>query len=223
MTETSHKAQLAESVSALMDGEAGELELARVLKSSAEEPELGARWSRYQLASAAIRSELPEQLAPTGFAAGISKALEAEKAHHSSAASGSKLGRVWMGLGRAAIAASVAGALVIGAQFYGTDSPTANLVAEAPVEKTITAPDASLPVGFNAPALTARPVSAQSVYQPTPRRPVVVESRRASVPVSNDEIRQYLHQLLEQHTDQAAVNSASGIVPHARLPLTEEE
>lgn len=97
------------------------------------------------------------------------------------------------------------------------------MVADASPEKTITAPDASLPIGFNAPALPTRQVSAQSVYQPATHRPVVVESRRPSVQVSSEEVRHYLHQLLEQHTDQAAVNSASGIMPHARVPLIEEE
>lgn len=219
MTDTSHKAQLAESVSAMVDGEAGELEFARVVKASGEQPELKATWSRYQIASAAMRAELPEQMAPAGFAASISEALEDEQTIVTG-----RVSRLWRGLGQAAIAASVAGALVIGAQFYQTEDPTVDMVASTSApEKTITAADASLPIGFNAPALPTRQVSAQSVYQPATRRPVVVEPRRASVQVSNDEVRHYLHQLLEQHTDQAAVNSASGIVPHARVPLIEEE
>ncbi|MBU2884690.1 sigma-E factor negative regulatory protein [Gilvimarinus agarilyticus] len=219
MTDTSHKAQLAESVSAMVDGEASELEFARILKSSGEQPDVQATWSRYQVASSAIRSDLPPQMAPEGFAASLSAALEDEPT-----VTTGRLSRVWRGMGQAAIAASVAGALVVGAQFYQGEDLTAEIMADAtPAEKTITAADVSLPVGFNAPALPTRQVSAQSVYQPATRRPVVVESRRPNVQVSSDEVKHYLHQLLEQHTDQAAVNSASGIVPHARVPLIEEE
>ncbi|MDO3388207.1 sigma-E factor negative regulatory protein [Gilvimarinus sp. SDUM040013] len=218
MTDTSHKSQLAESVSAMVDGEASELEFARVIKASGEQPDVKATWSRYQTASSAMRADLPEQLAPAGFAAGISEALENE----ATVVTG-RMSRIWRSMGQAAIAASVAGALVVGAQFYQADDPTTDMVAGAPTEKTITAADASLPIGFNAPALPTRQVSAQSVYQPATRRPVVVEPRRASVQVSTDEVRHYLHQLLEEHTDQAAVNSASGTVPHARVPLIEEE
>ena len=48
--------QLLESLSALMDGEASDLEMRRLLKS--EGAELNARWQRYHIASAALKGEL---------------------------------------------------------------------------------------------------------------------------------------------------------------------
>ncbi|UTF61426.1 sigma-E factor negative regulatory protein [Gilvimarinus sp. DA14] len=210
--------QLAESLSAAVDSEASELELARILKASASNEQVRLKWSRYQVISAAARRELPEQLAPSDFASRISQALDAEPSH-----SAPRQSRWLVGLGRVAVAASVAGAVIVGAQFYQQD-PTgaADMVADTAVSQPAPA-DVSLPAGFNAPALSARPVSAQSGYQAIPRRQVVVEPRRADVQVSNEKVRIYLQQLLEQHTDHAAVNSASGVVPHARVPLIEEE
>ncbi|MCP8899197.1 sigma-E factor negative regulatory protein [Gilvimarinus xylanilyticus] len=223
--------QLAESVSAAVDNQASELELARVLKSSGSNRAVRETWSRYQLASAAMRKELPEQMAPTGFADSISSALEQEPPLRASAGQSKWL----LGLGRAAVAASVAGAVIIGAQLYQQDSLEAGaMVADAGASSGAAgattasadqhAPvDVSLPVGFNAPALSARPVSAQSGYQTVPRRQVVVEPRRADVQIPAEQVRVYLQQLLEQHTDQAAINGVSGMAPHARVPLIDEE
>ncbi|MDO3382967.1 sigma-E factor negative regulatory protein [Gilvimarinus algae] len=223
MTDKSHETQLAESISAMVDSEASELEMARVLKASQSDDEVRATWSRYHIARAAMRSELPAGLAPEGFASRISEVLADE-----SIPATRQLSRLWLGLGRVAVAASVAGAVILGAQFYQQDPTVAaeqNMVADTSgnAGRALAPADASLPVGFNAPALSARPVSAQSVYQPASRRPVVVEPRRPDVKLSNEQVRTYLHQLLEQHTDHAAVNSASGVVPHARVPLIEEE
>lgn len=224
--------QLAESVSAAVDNEASELELARVLKSSDSNRAVRETWSRYQLASAAMRKELPEQLAPKGFADSIFSALDEEPPLRTSPGKSKWL----MGLGRAAVAASVAGAVIIGAQLYQQDSlESGAMVADAGAGSGAAgansassgdqyAPvDVSLPVGFNAPALSARPVSAQSGYQAVPRRQVVVEPRRADVQIPAEQVRVYLQQLLEQHTDQAAINGVSGMAPHARVPLIDEE
>lgn len=211
--------QLAESLSAAVDSEASELELARILKASAGNSQVRLKWSRYQVISASVRRDMPEQMAPSDFASRISAALDDEPAY-----SAPRQSRWLVGLGRVAVAASVAGAVIVGAQFYQQD-PTGNaagMVAESGASAPAPA-DVSLPAGFNAPALSARPVSVQSGYQTIPRRQVVVEPRRADVQVSNEKVRIYLQQLLEQHTDHAAVNSASGVVPHARVPLIEEE
>ena len=50
---------LQESLSAVMDNQADELELRRVLAAS-DDPELRATWSRYQLARAVMHKELLE-------------------------------------------------------------------------------------------------------------------------------------------------------------------
>lgn len=60
--------QLAESLSAAVDSEASELELARILKASADSNQARLKWSRYQVISASIRRDMPEQMAPSDFA-----------------------------------------------------------------------------------------------------------------------------------------------------------
>ncbi|WP_049723767.1 sigma-E factor negative regulatory protein [Gilvimarinus polysaccharolyticus] len=233
MTEQSLDTQLAESLSALSDNEASELELARVLKAGSSDA-VKAKWARYQIARSAMRGDLPASLAPSTFAERLSAELADEpspildtnisKAASNGAAAG--LSRWWLGLGRVAVAASVTGAIVVGAQLYraGGTVPDTNVLSADNSPKTISAPDNSLPIGYGAPALSAQQVSAEmGNYQPQRARQVVFEPRRADVKVSNEQIRAYLNQLVEEHTDHAAVNSAQGMLPYARVPLIEEE
>ena len=49
--------RLKESISALMDGEVDELELARLLKEAESDPEVILLWSRYHLVSALTKRE----------------------------------------------------------------------------------------------------------------------------------------------------------------------
>ncbi len=46
-----------DELSALMDGEATELEMHRVLRSAVDDPEVAAKWQRYHLASAILRKD----------------------------------------------------------------------------------------------------------------------------------------------------------------------
>ncbi len=65
-----------ESLSALMDGEADELELRRLLKALDKDPELAQRWQRYHLA----QSILHDRGVPVGedFAQRVANAIEDE-------------------------------------------------------------------------------------------------------------------------------------------------
>ena len=65
---------LQESLSAVMDNQADELELRRVLAAS-DDPELRATWSRYQIARAVMHKELLEPR--LDIAAAVSAALAA--------------------------------------------------------------------------------------------------------------------------------------------------
>ncbi len=66
----------AEAISALMDGEANDLDLRRLLKSAAENPETMETWARYHLA----QSVMHEQGTPvsTTIASGVAAALSDE-------------------------------------------------------------------------------------------------------------------------------------------------
>lgn len=131
---------LGESLSAVMDGEADELELRRVLAAAGEDPEVRARWARYQLA----RSVMHRQTVKPGLdlAAGVSAAIAADEAP----AAVPQVKRGWTQVGRLAVAASVALAVLAGVRFYNGQQDTAALApqvaqqAPQPLLPTVRAP-----------------------------------------------------------------------------------
>lgn len=101
---------LHETLSAVMDNEADELELRRVLAATGD-AELRAKWSRYQLARLAIHKETPEP------SFDISGAVAAAIAQEDSQVEVQKPSR-WYQLGRVAVAATVTLAVLAGVRFY---------------------------------------------------------------------------------------------------------
>lgn len=80
VTPSTHSADRdAEAISALMDGEANDLDLRRLLKSAAESPETMATWERYHLAQAVLH----EQGTPvsSAVATSVAAALAGEAAY----------------------------------------------------------------------------------------------------------------------------------------------
>lgn len=236
MTEQIQPPVLAESLSALMDNEASELELQRLLKALDTDPEVKTTWSRYQIASAGLKGKLPV-MASSDFAARISAAIDAEETYSQQPAQKQKTvadnvvvvpSSWWQQLGRAAIAASVAGALVVGVQQYQAIVPqSAEIAANTPAINTAT-PESkavNLPSGINAPALSARTVAVQSGYESRPQenRQVMFVPRQEAVPVHNEDITTYVNQLIQEHTDNASLNGGQGMLPYTRVILTEEE
>lgn len=113
-----------ESLSALMDGEADDLELRRVLRQMASDPanqaELGARWQRYHLVQASLRHEHAGQKPSLNLLQGIHARLEAEGLSLETprpSQLGNAVGfrQVLGKLGQGAIAASVAVLVLYGA------------------------------------------------------------------------------------------------------------
>ena len=125
---------LGESLSAVMDGEADELELRRVLGAAGEDPELRARWARYQLA----RSVMHQQAVRPGLdlAAAVSAAIAAEEVSVEAPLAIAPVRRGWSQIGRLAVAASVALAVLAGVRFYNAQNDAAvvapQLAQEAP-------------------------------------------------------------------------------------------
>ncbi len=100
---------LQESLSAVMDNEADELELRRVLNAF-DDAETRDTWSRYQVARAVMHKDL---LIPRlDIAAAVSAAL-ADEAVPAKASRGP-----WRSLGRLAVAASVTVAVLAGVRLY---------------------------------------------------------------------------------------------------------
>jgi sigma-E factor negative regulatory protein RseA len=227
MTEQTPSQTPAESLSALMDNQASELELMRLLKACDSDPELKGTWARYQIASASLRGDLPG-LAPAGFAARLSAALDAEETYtgHPLMQQQPKVAtHWWQQLGRAAVAASVAGALIVGVQQYQGDSLSGVQMAADTPQTTKDFNPADLPSGINAPSLSARTVAVQSGYESRPQetRQLMYVPRQENAPVYNEDISTYVNQLIEEHSGNAALNSGQGMLPYTRVILTEED
>ncbi len=113
---------LEESLSAVMDGEADELELRRVLAS--ENAALRARWARQQL----VRDVLHGQTVRPhlDLAAGVAAAIEAEErsARGKVASPG-----LWQRFGRHVVAASVTLAVLAGVRWYQGGEPALDALA----------------------------------------------------------------------------------------------
>ncbi len=125
----------AETLSALMDDHADELELRRLLKDMPEHPELAQTWNRYNLA----RSVLHKEELFTVSAAGsqrILAALAAEAPHSSGKGGAARVTAPWLPVvGRLAIAASVTLAVFLGLQSaLNQDSPGASMAGTTEVQ-----------------------------------------------------------------------------------------
>lgn len=216
MTERSSHHPLAESLSALADDQATALELRRLLKAGENDPEIKSAWHRYQLAGAAIRKDLPDTLQMGDFSARVSAALDEEPKLKSSP-------QWWQNLGRVAVAASVAMVAIMGVQYYDASAPAPEAVQTAESEP-VRSPSVSLPAGYQAPPLAARTVSAQLGYENRrPEQQVIFVPHQEDHPVVTRELYDYLNLLIEEHSDHAALNSSQGMLPFARVVLTEED
>jgi sigma-E factor negative regulatory protein RseA len=232
MSEQNRPQTLAESISALMDNQASELELQRILKASEQDAEVKATWSRYQIASSFLRGEqVRGEQAPvigSDFAARINAAIDAEEALVEQPAPATKKAQQgWFyQLGRVALVASVAGGMVLGVnQMNATDSAASQIASSTAVAPASVDSAVNLPSGINSPAINTRTVAVQTGYETRPQenRRVMFQPRQASTAVSDDEVSRYVNQMIKAHSDNAAMNSGQGVLPYARVIITDEE
>ena len=189
-----------QSLSALMDGEARDLELRRVLRhlESADEgadtlsaDALRATWHRLHLARHALHGE--ETFANVSLLAAVRAAVDADPAPRRGAARG------WLrAAGRCAVAASVA-ALVLVVR-PGDDAPSIARVATLPVGVANT---------------VAVPVQASYGARDVPAlRPADRDAYRELA-------RQRLRRYSQEHAEHASLNTPQGMLPFARVPVIE--
>ncbi len=200
-----------ETLSALMDNEAAELELRQALKEVSEDPERRARWQRYQLASAAMKRDLPPRM--TDMSASIADAIDREPTPRAPA------DRWLKPLGRVAVAASVAAVAVFGVQ-------NLQMPAAPDRERSTVASDNGeasgaaqfqLPAGYDLPPVSARTASSTT----GPAGPSLSSGPQRELPSRADRqaMRAYLDAMMERHVENAAYTSSSqGLMPLARLP-----
>lgn len=199
-----------ESLSALMDNEANELELERVLAQVAGDAGLRQTWVRFNLMRHAVHGHSVAYV-DLDISARVQSALAGSRTDFRGrgAALAVFKQRMVRPLVSFAVAASVAATVVIGGQQlaqvgvadpYGVDRPVAN--------------DAS-PVGMLN-SLGATAVQASYGTQPLP---VLQPATRAAY---QELAQQRLRRYMQEHVEQAALNSPQGLVPFARVPQIRE-
>ena len=239
MSDTSKKTQqhLRESLSALMDGEANEFEMHRVLEQLGEDRDLKDAALGYQRIGETIRNEV-NQFSDIDLSASISAAIADEPTPEVEAAPamtsrannqkhGPRLG--WaVNLGRLAVAASVAVATVVGVQTWNVanrndaDAGAAQLAA-------ITAPAAvqdSVQVAHNVPSgnlpsadmFGARGLQAGfGTSQPGMTPEQMNQARVYADRIAQSRFRAYML----EHAEQATGSEGRGIMPFVRAASFE--
>ena len=146
---------LHESLSAVMDNEADELELCRVLASSHKSEARGI-WMRYQVARAAMHKELASVDLCLDISSAVSAAIAAEKTLVAPAVAPTKKGFSLRSVGRIAVAASVTVAVLAGVRLYNqNDAMTNTLATQQAAQPTLNVPQSqvqapTVTVGYSA-------------------------------------------------------------------------
>ena len=220
---TDPEQRIAESISALMDGESTELETHRILKEvgSATVNKQGARskWQRYHIASS-IMTGAP--VAKIDLSAAIAQAVDLEETHRPSS-----LQKFTGSASRFAIAASVAMLAILGVQQFSTVEPSGSDALQF-AEVAVTAdqqnngPAIQFPSDFQ-PNIQARTVSAggNNKVSQKPLVPVIQVRQTVSQQYSEQEVRAYLNDIILKHSSHAALNSSQGMLPFARVTTSE--
>jgi sigma-E factor negative regulatory protein RseA len=211
-----------ESLSALVDGETDELEVRRVMKRIDQNPEILQTWRRYQLIGSVLRNE---PASTVDLSRGIMQALDGEPmddvvvptsaAGHvaeSTSVSNGKSSR-WNWLASGAVAASVTLAVLVGVRVTSElQTPAVGGQALSAVTPNYTAE----PSDAIAEALvSAEPMSSTAIS--------VAESQPQADSETLREAQNVLKEYVLQHTEHASLNTASGMMPYARVANFERD
>lgn len=187
-----------ESLSALMDDESNELELERILSQVGKDEELRRTWTRYAIAQQAVHGH--QAMHPQwDISARVQRALGGS--HPMETATQATLKRrLLRPLTSLAVAASVAFTVVIGGR------ELAQLDSSEPYDQD-----------NYATAGAASPVSYLNSLGATTVRANYV-TRSAYQDLAEQRLRKYM----QEHAEQAALNSPQGLVPFVRVPEIRE-
>jgi len=194
--------KMRESLSALMDDEANELELQRVLKQVGDDEELRQTWVRYNAARTVMTGQSLAHL-QVDISTRVREAVQEE------AAPGLR-DRLWRPVASFAVAASVAATVVIGGQQLAQLSTD-----EDPYGTQAVATGNASPVGL-VNTLGAMPVQASFGTQSVP----VLQP--ATGTAYKELARQRLNMYMQEHAEHAALNTPQGLMPFARVPEIRE-
>jgi len=185
---------LRESISALVDDEAQELELHRVLANMESDEELRKTWKRYQAASFSMKRQMDCRY-DLDISGRVSAALFDEPSVEVEATTEkSRFGRVFKPVLSMAVAASAAFLVIFAVQMGGQDETGKQVAAgDQPLTTNLVA-------GANIANGNLATVSSE-VMTPVEKR---------------------LQSLIENHTQQASMSQNRGVMPHTQLVESQE-
>jgi sigma-E factor negative regulatory protein RseA len=194
--------KMRESLSALMDDEANELELERVLSRIGDDHDLRAAWGRFNGARDAMSGQ-SQSWSQLDISSQVSLALASEQGSQSN-----RWQRLMRPVASFAVAASVAATVVIGGQ------QLAQIGAGDDASRSVAAGVSA--VGF-VNSLGAMPV--QASYG---TRSAVPALRPATRTAYSELARQRMTRYSQEHAEHAALNTPQGLIPFARVPRITE-
>jgi sigma-E factor negative regulatory protein RseA len=209
--------RLLESVSALVDGEASEIELHRILKQldadhANQDQSVGSKWSRYQSVSQAMAGS---PLGGVDISESVSSAIAEEPTYASTLLPTVKSKLYTMG--RFAVAASVAFVAIIGVQQLNQVSPLqpqtidASFVASQPQDQ-LKGPASQYPAGFQ-PNVQARTANASNGVKLS-SQPLIIKLTSADIEALNDQrMRNYLNEITRNQSRAVATSVTQGVLP----------
>ncbi|MGB2045431.1 MAG: sigma-E factor negative regulatory protein [Porticoccaceae bacterium] len=220
------KQRLAESVSALVDGETSEIEMHQILREAgieqaqqtSNQQSVRGKWQRYHMISASMAGAPVDRL---DLSASISAAIDQETSHRRN-----PLIDMAGSAGRFAIAASVAMVAILGVQQLNSPDPAsadALQFAEMDIDagQQNNGPALQFPAGYQ-PSAQARTVSAGGQINSSQRPVSVVQVRPVKPPnFSEQQLRLYMDDIMLKHSNNAALSSGQGMLPFARVTKSE--
>ncbi len=228
--------QILESVSALVDNEASEIELHRILKNIGRDDVVRERWRRYHLIGSVLRREqvLLNSFDVSGAVASAIAQDEPFTGSDDTLAAGNSAkstSSAWRAvLAKSGVAASFAAVVVLGFQFAGSGQLPGNSQL-AGVESGIEASGPAVavtnvvPLGFELPVPQARTVStnpAGAMYSPAESGLRALLPLEPAHDLSDTQTQELLNRLLIEHAQRSSVNGGLGILPFARVFKMEE-
>jgi sigma-E factor negative regulatory protein RseA len=206
----SMKQPVRESISALLDDEANELDLQRILKELEGDADSAGTWQRYHLQSATLRNELGS-FSHMDISSRVRESINDEFADASLAPAPRKALGAWVKpFTSVAVAASVTAAILTSTQLYnavaGGGAPTEAALAVSGNVSAVMANSQTVGFGNAAPRTSAS---------------MAVAPRDQSV--ADEMARQRLDHYLRNNVGNASLNTSSGLMPFARTNLLQED
>jgi sigma-E factor negative regulatory protein RseA len=196
--------KLRESISALVDGEANEMDLHRVLKASESDDDVRQSWRRYQAISAVVKNE-ERSLLQIDISAGVKTALADDKV-----AIGGRISEMLKPMMSVAVAATVTVAILTGTQIYQVASGGGNASLNEVATTENFSSSAPVTAGqFNNLAMPAS-VSTDVYAKPSQAQ---LDKRAYADAVAE----QRLHSYMYRHVENSSISTGSGVMPFARV------